>query len=140
LETGAKDIHDDFSKFGWWNQPEFFPGMFMDIDPIVVEENKKKVKKVIFKGLISIYRPYRNTTQAPNTLTRNMNSNLKSNESSRKLTFVSIGVDNNEFYDCVLWGIHKLKSVNIIYGEGLYHFNDISPWIEVKKFKVKTDI
>jgi hypothetical protein len=69
-----------------------------------------------------------------------MNSNLKSNESSRKLTFVSIGVDNNEFYDCVLWGIYKLKSVNIIYGEGLYHFNDISPWIEVKKFKVKTDI
>jgi hypothetical protein len=105
-----------------------------------LEKTKKKVKNVIFKGLISIYRPYRNTTQAPNTFTRNMNSNLKSDEKSRKLTFVSVGTDNNEFYDCVLWGIHKLKSVNIIYGEGLYHFNDVSPWIEVKRFKVKTDI
>ena len=141
-EEGTNDIHDDFQKFGWWNQSEFFPDMFMDIDPIIIEDEKtkKKVKNVIFKGLISIYRPYRNTTQAPNTFTRNMNTNLKSDEKSRKLTFVSVGTDNNEFYDCVLWGIHRLKSVNVIYGEGLYHFNDVSPWIEVKKFKVKTDI
>jgi hypothetical protein len=136
VEKGTKDLIEDFKLFGWWNQYDFLPGMYIDIDEEIIEENKKKVKKVKFKGLIAIYRPYVNTTQAPNTKTYNLNNNSKSESSSRKLTFVSIGVDNNEFYDCVLWGLHKLNNSNIIVGTGIYHFNDVSPWIEVKKFKV----
>jgi DNA polymerase III alpha subunit len=136
LDIGTNDICGDFLKFGWWNQYDFLPGMFVEIDDEIIEENKKKVKKVKFKGLIAIYRPYVNTTQAPNTNTQNLNNNTSSESSSRKLTFVSIGIDNNEFYDCVLWGLYKLNNHNFISGNGIYHFNDVSPWIEVKKFKV----
>jgi len=135
-EKGTKNSADDFKLFGWWNQYDFLPGMYVEIDDEIIEENKKKVKKVRFKGLIAIYRPYVNTTQAPNTKTYDLNNNVQSESSSRKLTFVSIGINNNEFYDCVLWGLYKLHDSNVILGNGLYHFNDVSPWIEVKKFKV----
>lgn len=135
-DIGTNDIGGDFLKFGWWNQYDFLPGMFVDIEDEIIEENKKKVKKVKFKGLIAIYRPYVNTTQAPNINTQNLNNNTSSESNSRKLTFVSIGIDNNEFYDCVLWGLYKLNNHNFISGNGIYHFNDVSPWIEVKKFKV----
>ena len=110
--------------------------MYVEIDDEIIEENKKKVKKVKFKGLIAIYRPYVATTQAPNISTYNFNNHTESDSKSRRLTFVSIGIDNNEFYDCVLWGLYKLGSSNVITGSGIYHFNDVSPWIEVKKFKV----
>lgn len=135
-EEGTNNIAQDFRLFGWWNQYDFLTGMYVEIDDEIIEENKKKVKKVKFKGLIAIYRPYTNTTQAPNTSTHDLENNMRSESKSRKLTFVSIGVNNNEFYDCVLWGLHKLRNANFILGTGIYHFNDISPWIEVKKFKV----
>jgi DNA polymerase III alpha subunit len=135
-EKSTNNMIEDFSLYGWWNQYDFLPGMYVEIDEEIIEENKKKVKKIKFRGLIGIYRPYSNTTQAPNTSTHNLNNNEKSESLSRKLTFVSIGVNNNEFYDCVLWGLHKFHNINIISGNGLYHFNDVSPWIEVKKFKV----
>ena len=135
-EKGQNNIIEDFKLFGWWNQFNFIPDMYVEIDDEIIEENNKKVKKIKFKGLIAIYRPYVNTTQAPNTYTHNLNNNTKSESTSRKLTFVSIGIDNNEFYDCVLWGLHKLSNANIISGNGLYHFNNVSPWIEVKKFNI----
>jgi len=134
-EKGTNDIIEDFRLYGWWNQFNFYPDMYVEIDDDIIEENKKKVKKIKFKGLIAIYRPYANTTQAPNTNTHDLDNNIRSESFSRKLTFVSIGVNNNEFYDCVLWGLHKLGNFDFIYGSGIYHFNDVSPWIEVKKFK-----
>ena len=136
-EKGTNNIREDFKLFGWWNQFNFLPDTFTDIDDEIIEENNKKVKKIKFRGLIAIYRPYVNTTQAPNTFTHNLNNNVKSESSSRKLTFASIGVNNNEFFDCVLWGLHKLHDANFIVGNGLYHYNDVSPWIEVKKFKIE---
>jgi len=135
-EEGTQDSMSDFNLYGWWNQYDFMPGVFVEIEDEIIEENKKKVKKVKFKGLIAIYRPYVATTQAPNISTYNFNNHIESDKKSRRLTFVSIGVDNNEFYDCVLWGLYKLGNSNIITGSGIYHFNDVSPWIEVKKFKV----
>lgn len=133
---GSGNIITDFNMYGWWNQYNFYPGMYVEIDDEIIEENKKEVKKIQFRGLIAIYRMYTNTTQAPNTHTLNMNNKINSDSSSKKLTFVSIGVNNNEFYDCVLWGLHKLTNSNIIEGSGIYHFNEATPWIEVKKFKV----
>jgi hypothetical protein len=135
-ENGTNNMIEDYGIYGWWNQYDFLPGMYVEIEDEIVEENKKRVKKVKFKGLIAIYRPYVNTTQAPNINTQNLDNNVRSESSSRKLTFVSIGTDNNVFYDCVLWGLHKLTNSSIICGNGFYHFNDVSPWIEVKKFKV----
>lgn len=135
-EKGTNNMEEDFKLFGWWNQYSFLPDTYTEIDDEVIEENNKKVKKIKFRGLIAIYRPYVNTTQAPNTFTHNLNNNIKSESSSRKLTFVSIGVNNNEFFDCVLWGLHKFHDANFLVGNGLYHFNDVSPWIEVKRFKI----
>ncbi len=128
----------DFYTYGFWNQPDFLPNMYISIDNKVITENNKMVKNIEFRGLIAIYRTYANTTQAPNITTIDKTKYTeKEEEKHNKLTFVTIGVDNNIFYDCVLWGFYPVSKFNTIRGEGIYHFRDASPWIEVKKFRLE---
>jgi DNA polymerase III alpha subunit len=121
----------------------------LDKDKNPIEKKEKinyEVNKCKFRGLIACYRickTDRNSkkySSSKSIITNDDgNSGNETEKKSKFITFVTIGINNNELIDCVLWGSINLKKIKIIEGEGLWMNNKpenaLTPWIKVTKWK-----
>lgn len=129
----------DFYKMGYWWSPNFLPGCG------VQWENGQGVKgRVSFRGIVAtgrIYLPDRkmkpvtaNVNDWPEERMEGQTVTVKTGR-SRWITFVTLGVGNQEYLDIVLWGRYAINHIRIIEGWGEW-----DQWVTVHKVKVLQNI
>ena len=94
----------DFMKLGYWCSNEFLEKMYYNVD-------KKDNTIIYFCGIIATYRPYYD--KSPNAV-------------CRKITFITVGYDNNKYLDIVAHGYYPLSKYHIISGKGVIENNNIT--------------
>ena len=137
----CNDISDYF-KLGYWISSHFLQGMYFTQK--IVLSTKKGIKQfnniANFRGLIAIHRTFYQKMKKKSKITENNGDYISGQEEYSKnnkiVTFVTIGYDNNKFYDLIIWGKYNFSKIHCIEGEGV--INDLNgyPWVSVNKFKV----
>jgi hypothetical protein len=99
------------------------------------EEEKKKLKKklpyVEFHGLIVTYKIFQADRYVKK---REENKEAKKNP---YITFVTLGYQDGEYIDIVLWGMYKLSRCHCLSGEGFMEDSEGSSWVRVKKVRIE---
>lgn len=135
----SNDI-DDYFKHGYWISKNFLLNMYF-----IYEKKKKKnsVDSVLigkFRGLIATHRTFYQKKKKNNKITKNNGSYISGQEeysdNNQIVTFVTIGYDNNSFYDLIIWGKYNFSKIHCIEGHGVINELNSYPWLSVNKFKV----
>lgn len=107
---------NDYYKHGYWITKEFLVGCYYE------EEELDGDVYVRFRGLIATYRRY--TGQS------------KDSERQFKVTFVTIGYDNDKMLDLVLYGRPQVGRYNIVEGSGVRKIWCDSAHIQVQRYQL----
>ena len=137
----VNDIRDYFT-IGYWLGEKFLPGMYLEkFKKKCIKNRKSEIKNCCrFRGLVAIHRSFYQKKKKRHKVTQNAGEYISNQESYNKnnkvVTFVTIGYDNNSFFDLIIWGRYNFSKIHCIEGEGV--LNDLKgyPWISVSKFKV----
>jgi DNA polymerase III alpha subunit len=105
----------DYYKHGYWITPEFMPGCFYDE---ICEDDRTYVK---FRGLIATHRKY---------------TGEKKDGQQYKVTFVTVGYDNDKMLDLVIYGQPAVGKFHIIEGVGEKKTWCNTPHVQVKKYRL----
>jgi len=119
----------DFIYNGYWIGNNFLEGMYYQEywseykkknkdDRLIIQD--KKVKMAKFRGIIACGRNF---------------INYQNGKQKSKLTFITIGVDNQKYIDIVYYGLNKISKVKCVEGYGYVKMENGIKWIESFKFK-----
>jgi len=144
-----EDAVRDYWRYGYWTTEEFLPDMYAEYymgkpnypkrrDGKVIELPKDDVRMVRFRGLVATGRPY----DAGRRMKRGVQMEMGGGEKVERekvggkvITFFTVGVDNGEYLDLVLWGKYPVRKIHCIEGEGMVMEEDKSPWVQVTRFR-----
>ena len=138
----SNDI-DDYFKHGYWLSKNFLNNMYFNKEIKLITNKKTKEKKFVnvckFRGLIAIHRTFfqkkKNSKTTENT-GKYINGQEEYSEKNKIVTFVTIGYDDNSFYDLIIWGKYNFCKIHCIEGIGIVNELNCYPWISVNKFWV----
>ena len=144
-KSGTKLKEDnvrDYFREGYWMSDEFLKGMYFREKTVEKKKNGEKieVKMGYFRGVIAIYRSFYHKKKKRYKVSVNggeyISQQEKYSDKNRVVTFVTVGYDNDKFYDLVIWGRYNFSRIHCIEGYG--QLNDLKgyPWISVSKFWV----
>jgi hypothetical protein len=97
----------------------------------VTKKKEEEKKEPEFRGLIVTYKIF----EADRYVKKR-----EENKESRKspyLTFVTLGYEDGEYMDIVLWGIYKLSKCHCLSGDGFLEDSEGSGWIRAKRVKIE---
>ncbi len=140
-----KSSIDEYFTLGYWLNERFLPNMYyrnLGLREVKEEKEegeetekkkpKKKLPYVEFRGLIVTYKIF----QADRYIKKREEN--KEAKKSPFITFVTLGYEDGEYIDLVLWGMYKLSKCHSLSGEGfLEDAEGGSSWVRVKKVKIE---
>ena len=119
------DNINDYFKYGYWIGKDFLPDMyctteiklgikyytkrgiekykFIDMKDKDKYEDLLEIKKINFRGLVATGRGFKD----------------KNNKKNKKITFITLGYDNNKYIDIILYGHYPLSKIHCIEGIGI---------------------
>lgn len=106
----------DYYKHGYWVTEQFLDGCYCE------EEEVNGVMFVRFRGLVATYRKY--------------TGYRKDNEKPYKVTFVTVGYDNDKMLDLVLYGRPLVGRYNIVEGTGVKRIWCNTVHIQVQRYQL----
>lgn len=159
-----EDPVGDYWKYGYWTTEEFLPDMYAEYymgkpnypkrrphkgvlrlapsesvrDGNIRELPKDDVRMVRFRGLVATGRPYDAGRRMKRGVQMEMGGGDKverEKSGGRVITFFTIGVDNGQYIDLVLWGKYPVGKIHCVEGEGMVMEEDKSPWVQVTRFR-----
>ena len=141
-----KSSIDEYFTLGYWLDEKFLPNMYLrnlglrdvgkeEEEETEKEKEKKKPKKklpfVEFRGLIVTYKIF----EADRYVKKREEN--KEKRKSPYLTFVTLGYEDGQYMDIVLWGIYKLSKCHCLSGEGFLEDSEGSSWIRAKSVHIE---
>lgn len=140
-----KSSVDEYFTLGYWLNETFLPNMYFrnlglrdvgnEKEEDEEEGKKKKPKKklpfVEFRGLIVTYKIF----EADRYIKKR-----EENKEARKspyLTFVTLGYEDGQYMDIVLWGMYKLSKCHCLSGDGFLEDSEGSSWIRAKRVHIE---
>ena len=134
----------EYFRLGYWCSPEFLNGMYLTKDETVTVKKRRKYDETTknkytqeeevylwrFKGLISNFRCCKTWKKVI------VEGGIGSNTKERNITFCTIGYDNGEYIDLVLYGKMNLSKCHVIEGHGEMMDEGNANWIKVDKWKL----
>lgn len=127
----------EYFRLGYWCDETFIAGCYLKRDNTPTKKKRRILEEDVylwrFKGLISNYRCCKTwkTQSTPSDGNGNGNSNPKR---ERNITFVTIGYDNGQYIDIVLYGKIGLGKCHVIEGYGEMQDENHAQWIKVDKW------
>ena len=133
----------EYFRLGYWCSPEFLDGMFLSKDEEKTVKKRRKYDETTgkkytqeedvylwrFKGLISNFRCCK-------TWKKVIVEGQASGTKERNITFCTIGYENGEYIDLMLYGKMNLSKCHIIEGYGEMMDEGNANWIKVDKWKL----
>ncbi len=107
---------NDYYKHGYWVTKEFIHGCYYE------EDELDGIVYVRFRGLVATFRRY--------------TGQRKDSEKSYKVTFVTIGYDNDKMLDLILYGRPQVGRYNIVEGSGIKRTWCNTSHIQVQKYQL----
>ena len=133
---------DDYFKHGYWLSKNFLKDMYFIKHIKMIQDKNTNEKKFVnackFRGLVAIHRTFfqkkkKNSKTTENT-GRYIDGQEEYSQKNKIVTFVTIGVDNNSFYDLIIWGKYNFSKIHCIEGLGVINELNSYPWVSVNKF------
>jgi hypothetical protein len=131
----------EYFRLGYWCSPDFLDGMYLTKDSNKTVKKRRKTdetgKKYTkeeevylwrFKGLISNFRCCKTW--------KKVIVEGGTNTKERNITFCTIGYDNGEYIDLILYGKMNLSKCHVIEGYGEMMDETNANWIKVDKWKL----
>lgn len=107
---------NDYYKHGYWITDKFLDGCYCE------EEEVNGVTFVRFRGLVATYRRY--------------TGHRKDSDKPYKVTFVTVGYDNDKMLDLVLYGRPQVGRYNIVEGTGVKRIWCNTVHIQVQRYQL----
>jgi len=133
---------DDYFKHGYWISKNFLENMYFNTEKKIIKKNNENILTTVckFRGLIAIHRTFFQKLKKNSKITENIGKYISGQEEytqkNKIVTFVTIGYDNNLFYDLIIWGKYNFSKIYCIEGTGVINELNSYPWVSVNKFKV----
>lgn len=137
----------DYWQYGYWISDDFLPGMYCEYymgiptqskRKKIIEEIKAPVKMVRFRGLVATGRTYDAGRRMKKIIPKEMpggESVSPEIKNGRIITFFTIGYNDSNYLELVLWGKYPVQKIHCIEGEGLIKDEDSCPWVQVTRFR-----
>jgi len=144
-----EDAVGDYWRYGYWTTDEFLPGMYVEYymgipnypkrrDGKVMEVPSEPVRMVRFRGLVATGRPYDAGSRMKKGVQMQMGGGERVEREKvggRVITFFTVGVDDGEYLDLVLWGKYPVRKIHCVEGEGIMMDEGKCPWVQVIRFR-----
>ena len=139
----SNDVNDYF-KHGYWLSKNFLKDMYFIKHIKMIQDKKTNEKKFVnackFRGLVAIHKKFykkkKNNSKTTENTGRYIDGQEEYSPKNKIVTFVTIGVDNNSFYDLIIWGKYNFSKIHCIEGVGVINELNSYPWVSVNKFLV----
>lgn len=131
----------DYFKYGYWIGKDFLPNMYYKTEiklgikyytkkgiekyKFIDKKDKHKykdlleIKTINFRGLVATGRCFKD----------------KNNVRNKKITFFTLGYDNDKYIDIILYGHYPVSKIHCIEGYGILKDEKYCPYVNVEKFK-----
>ena len=120
---------------GFWTGPNFLPNMYLrledhpDCDKVSKNGQRGPQKRAYFRGLIATSKIY-----LPDNKIRERENDSKRRKSPF-VTFITLGISDNQWIDVVAWGARKLSKVHCFEGFGVWEDDS---WIRVENMSASS--
>jgi len=145
----------DYWQYGYWTTDEFLPNMYAeyyigvpdypkprkkkDGTQYVPEQIHEPVSMVRFRGLVATGRPFNADRRMKKVQQKEMSGGESIGQDgfkqARIITFFTIGVDDGQYLDIVLWDRYPVGKIHCIEGEGIMKDQDTCPWVQITRFR-----